>query len=118
MPTLPAPGPRDSHTPTAHRHCGQDQSGRGHDFATGIHLGEARKLSKQPGPPQKGDWPIYESQFLALMKRRRIEQTLSNGLVADGCLLCSEHTPDHCHRRLVADYLGAHWDNVDVMHLG
>ncbi len=53
LPTIPAPGPRDSHTPTAHRHLGYDQAGtRGRDFSTGIHLSEALELSKQPGPLQ------------------------------------------------------------------
>lgn len=67
---------------------------------------------------QRGDWRTYETQFLTLMKERRIEETLSRELVADGCLLCSEETPDHCHRRLVAEYLNEHWGDVDIAHLG
>ena len=65
-----------------------------------------------------GDWSTYESRFLDLMRVRRVEQTVSRETVADGCLLCSEDTPDHCHRRLVAEYLERHWGGIDVTHLG
>ena len=66
----------------------------------------------------KGDWSTYERRFLALMTQRRIERTLSRDLLADGCLLCSEDTPTHCHRRLVAEYLDRHWGGIHVIHLG
>jgi len=66
----------------------------------------------------RGDWATYEGRFLDLMEKRRIEQTVSKELVADGCLLCSEDKPHHCHRRLVADYLKQHWGDVEVSHLG
>jgi uncharacterized protein (DUF488 family) len=67
---------------------------------------------------QRGDWSAYERQFLDLMKQRRIEETVPREAVADGCLLCSEDKPHHCHRRLVAEYLKQHWGDVDVAHLG
>ena len=67
---------------------------------------------------QKGDWRTYEDRFLALMKHRRIEESVPKEVVADGCLLCSEDKPHHCHRRLVADYLKEHWGDVDISHLG
>ena len=35
-----------------------------------------------------------------------------------GCLLCSEHRPHHCHRQLVAEYLNAKWGGIEVKHLG
>jgi uncharacterized protein (DUF488 family) len=31
--------------------------------------------------------------------------------------LCSELTPERCHRRLVAEYLREKWDNVAIIHL-
>jgi uncharacterized protein (DUF488 family) len=64
-----------------------------------------------------GDWKTYEHRFLDLMKRRHIEDSVPKEIVEDGCLLCSEDKPHHCHRRLVADYLKAHWGSVDVIHL-
>lgn len=67
---------------------------------------------------QRGDWKTYEVRFLELMKQRRIEETVPREMVADGCLLCSEDRPHHCHRRLVAEYLKQHWGDVDIAHLG
>jgi uncharacterized protein (DUF488 family) len=32
-------------------------------------------------------------------------------------LLCSEATAEHCHRRLVCDYLAGHWSEVHATHL-
>jgi uncharacterized protein (DUF488 family) len=65
----------------------------------------------------KGGWSVYEKGFLDLMKRRRIEATLARDLIDEGCLLCSEDKPHHCHRRLVAEYLQRHWAQVSVEHL-
>jgi uncharacterized protein (DUF488 family) len=67
---------------------------------------------------QHGDWNAYETRFLELMKERRIEETVSRDLISDGCLLCSEDKPHHCHRRLVAEYLKHHWGDLEVAHLG
>jgi uncharacterized protein (DUF488 family) len=66
---------------------------------------------------QSGDWKAYETRFLDLMKERRIEQTVAREIIADGCLLCSEDKPHHCHRRLVAEYLKGHWGDVEIKHL-
>lgn len=63
-------------------------------------------------------WESYEDQFMNLMVHRNIERTLDKELLDNGCLLCSEHKPHHCHRRLVVDYLNEHWDcNIEVTHL-
>jgi len=66
---------------------------------------------------RKGDWQVYEQQFINLMKQRRVEETVKREIVSDGCLLCSEDKPDHCHRRLVAEYLRRHWGDVEIRHL-
>lgn len=62
-------------------------------------------------------WSDYERQFLNLMEDREIEKRLTPELLADGCLLCSEDKPHHCHRRLVAEYLQQRWPSVEVSHL-
>ena len=67
---------------------------------------------------RRGDWKTYEDRFIALMRERRIEETIPQEIIADGCLLCSEDKPHHCHRRLVAEYLRQHWGNVEIAHLG
>lgn len=66
---------------------------------------------------QRGDWATYERKFKQLIAERRIHETIPRELVADGCLLCSEDKPHHCHRRLVAEYLREHWGDVEIQHL-
>lgn len=65
----------------------------------------------------KGIWSVYEREFLELMKAREIEKAVSREILSESCLLCSEDMPHHCHRRLVAEYLEAHWGDVEVVHL-
>ena len=66
----------------------------------------------------KGDWATYERRFLELMEARRIEESIPKEMIAEGCLLCSEEKPHHCHRRLVAEYLQRRWGGVEIIHLG
>jgi len=49
-------------------------------------------------------WESYEDKFLNLIAKRNIERDVTKELLKDGCLLCSEHKPHHCHRRLVVEY--------------
>jgi uncharacterized protein (DUF488 family) len=65
---------------------------------------------------ERGSWDSYASQFMELMRQRRIED-LDSELLDSVCLLCSEHRPHHCHRRLVAEYLRARWQDVEIVHL-
>ncbi|MGY2766368.1 DUF488 domain-containing protein [Thermostichus sp. OS-CIW-29] len=64
-----------------------------------------------------GEWSNYERQFLSLMAERRIEDQVDKSILDGGCLLCSEATPEHCHRRLVAEYLHRKWGDVEIVHL-
>lgn len=65
-----------------------------------------------------GSWDVYQSEFIELMYKRNIEKTLSKEVIYNGCLLCSEDKPHHCHRRLVAEYLQTKWDkNIEIIHL-
>lgn len=65
-----------------------------------------------------GDWGEFERGFLALMAERQIESRLDRSLFdVPTVLLCSEHTAEHCHRRLVLDYLNDRWGNVQSVHL-
>lgn len=63
------------------------------------------------------DWMVYERSFLALMEMRHVAENLSKDVIDGGCLLCSESTPEYCHRRLVAEYLQSKWGNLDIVHL-
>jgi uncharacterized protein (DUF488 family) len=65
----------------------------------------------------KGGWPVYESDFLALLSARGVEREITPELLNEACLLCSEEKPAQCHRRLVAEYLRSKWGNVEIFHL-
>jgi uncharacterized protein (DUF488 family) len=65
----------------------------------------------------KGDWNVYEQEFLSLMEKRRIEESVARDVIEGGCLLCSEHKPHHCHRRLVTEYLRAKWGQLERVDL-
>ena len=64
----------------------------------------------------KGSWAQYETDFMRLMERRKIEN-IEKAQIDGGCLLCSEATPHHCHRRLVAEYWENHWGDLEINHL-
>ena len=67
---------------------------------------------------EKGDWDVYEGRFLSLMAERQIENRLKAEMLEGACLLCSEATPHHCHRRLVCEYLNGKWNgSLTVRHL-
>jgi uncharacterized protein (DUF488 family) len=63
-------------------------------------------------------WSEYETRFRALMNERRIAEVLEpSDFETPTSLLCSEATPEQCHRRLVLEHLANHWDNVNIVHL-
>jgi len=63
-------------------------------------------------------WEEYETEFFGLMAEREVESQLDTTLFKDKpVLLCSEHTHEHCHRRLVAEHLRDHWGNIEILHL-
>lgn len=67
---------------------------------------------------RKGSWEDYERKFLGLMVERRIESALNReDFETPTALLCSEATAEHCHRRLVCEYLADHWQGLRANHL-
>lgn len=63
-------------------------------------------------------WGEYERRFLALMREREVERRLQReAFLTPTALLCSEATPEHCHRRLVLEYLAEAWGDVQIVHL-
>ncbi len=66
----------------------------------------------------QGDWAEYERQFRALIVQRKIDENLDRRLFSvPTVLLCSEPTPEHCHRRLVLEYLNDKWGGLQIVHL-
>lgn len=65
-----------------------------------------------------GSWADYERSFMALMDSRSIESTLDPAdFQTSTALLCSEATAEHCHRRLVCEYLAGYWPELTATHL-
>ena len=63
------------------------------------------------------DWNGYQLKFTKLMQDRSLENLIKENELKDSCLLCSEPTPDKCHRRLVAKYLKDKFENIKIVHL-
>jgi uncharacterized protein (DUF488 family) len=66
-----------------------------------------------------GDWARYAIRFERLMDERNVPAALDRASfeALASCLLCSEATPEQCHRRLVAERLAAHWPDLEIIHL-
>jgi len=63
-------------------------------------------------------WEEYASRFVALLAQRQVEKTVDRRLFeVPAVLLCSEPTAEHCHRRLVAEYLAGQWADARIVHL-
>ena len=66
----------------------------------------------------RGSWQDYERRFFDLMAERRVEEHVDRTLFdVPTVLLCSEPTPERCHRRLVVEYLQSRWGDVTPRHL-
>ena len=65
------------------------------------------------------DWAAYEERFRPLLSERAAEATARELLArySAPCLLCSEDTPEQCHRRLVAEYWAGHIPDLEIVHL-
>lgn len=62
-------------------------------------------------------WQQYETEFNLIITERQIEkQIMAEDMDMIG-FLCSEASADKCHRRLVAEYLAKHGQNISIVHL-
>jgi uncharacterized protein (DUF488 family) len=67
---------------------------------------------------KKINWQEYEQRFLDLMAERRVEEKIDQNLFnGPTVLLCSESKAEHCHRRLVLEYLQDKWGSLRIAHL-
>lgn len=68
---------------------------------------------------QSNNWAEFERLYRRLMDERRMVQRLIPSFFSEKpcCLLCSEHLPDKCHRRLLAEQIAREWPNVEIIHL-
>lgn len=65
------------------------------------------------------DWAAYEAGFLPLLAERAAEGAGREILdrYRAPCLLCREPTPEHCHRRLVAEHWARYIPGLIIVHL-
>ena len=66
-----------------------------------------------------GDWARYAARFEALLDERNIPAALERSMfeTVTSCLLCSEASPEHCHRRLLAERFAKAWPGLEIIHL-
>jgi uncharacterized protein (DUF488 family) len=63
-------------------------------------------------------WDEFTAEYIELIAKRRVESNLDIDLFHSACLLCSEHLPHHCHRRLAVEYLNSQWNSrMTITHL-
>lgn len=64
-------------------------------------------------------WKQYEEAFAALMASRDIDDYIRKNYAGEEnyCLLCTEPTPENCHRRLVAEKIKEVFGDVEIVHL-
>lgn len=62
-------------------------------------------------------WEEYEKKYTDVLKARNILENLDLTILENACLLCSEEKPEYCHRRLLAEYLAKHNNNIKIIHL-
>lgn len=66
---------------------------------------------------KKMTWEEYEVEYLNLLDMRKVAQKTDIEKLHQNCLLCSEHTPEKCHRRLLAEYLQHVKSDIEIIHL-
>lgn len=69
---------------------------------------------------QKGEisWPKYIEIFRGLLIDRKISQKYNIESFNNACFLCTEDTPEQCHRRLLVEYFKELYpDKIRIIHL-
>jgi len=62
-------------------------------------------------------WTEYEIEYDKILIQRNIVEKIDWNIFRDAVLLCSELTPEKCHRRLLAEYLAKHSNEIKIKHL-
>ena len=66
---------------------------------------------------KKLSWNDYADKYLRLLRTRQSEDPTFADLRDGDCLLCSEADPEHCHRRLAAEFMLETQPGLEVVHL-
>lgn len=63
-------------------------------------------------------WERFVDRFRGLLAERGVADRLTPAdFDPPTVLLCSEHEPDRCHRRLIVEHLADAWGEVEAHHL-
>lgn len=84
-----------------------------------LHLPELAPTAEMLKAYREGgnDWQRYEHMYLALLTERGLPTSPDRRIRDGDCLMCSEPTAEHCHRRLAAEFIGAHTGDTEIVHL-
>jgi uncharacterized protein (DUF488 family) len=66
---------------------------------------------------KKINWQEYKTEYMNLIEERKVAEKIYFEDLHESCLLCSEHLPDQCHRKLLAVYLKRINPHIEVIHL-
>ncbi len=62
-------------------------------------------------------WDEYAREYLNLLNNRNILKKIDIKSFEDACFLCSEDSPQYCHRRLLSEYISENNKGVRIIHL-
>jgi uncharacterized protein (DUF488 family) len=66
----------------------------------------------------KNGWETYARKYIYLLREREISKNLDQKLFdVRTVVLCTEPTQEHCHRRLLIEYLDLAWHDVKAIAL-
>lgn len=66
---------------------------------------------------KKTDFSTYAKTYQALLRERSMDKNGADRILDKDCLLCSEHEPQFCHRRLAAEYIQSLRPDMTIVHL-
>ena len=62
-------------------------------------------------------WEEYAKEYLNLLDARNVKAEVAPESLQACCLLCSEDSPEKCHRKLLAEYLQTLDSTIEIIHL-
>lgn len=67
---------------------------------------------------QEVTWDEYQDVYTNMLKERDVIRKYGVKCFDGSCFLCSEDTPEQCHRRLLVEYMKRNTkENVAIIHL-
>lgn len=62
-------------------------------------------------------WNEYTRTYEAEITKNKVAERIDVGKLHQACFLCSEPTPENCHRRLLAEHLRVRIKDLDIEHI-